>query len=160
MPTGAGFRSGRLSIDYDNGGGVNVSAVRDLQAVATNRAYLSIFDSEFGGCDDTCNPYFFGTIGVGMTIERTFRVVNNGAVATTSIVDGGALLYPFSYKNSSFPGTGGTCTGTVASGTTCTLVLIFGPGIAGTFPGTVDLTYQDGLGATQSTRRRMSGTGQ
>jgi hypothetical protein len=70
----------------------------------------------------------------------------------------GIISIVFNFLNGTFPGTGGTCTTTLASGSTCTIVLSFQPSAAITYSGYLTLNYNDGL-RTQSEKKELSGKG-
>ena len=67
----------------------------------------------------------------------------------------------FSYKGGAFPGTGGTCTSTLAgSSTTCDVILIYTPTAVGMTTSDIDITYHNGVIGGNIANRGVEGTGQ
>lgn len=93
----------------------------------------------------------FGSVQAGATQTHTFTVSNNGSATATSLA-GEALSAPFSYLGGSYPGTGGTCSATLVSGTTCTIVLSFAPTVSGAYEGILTLNYFSGAVSYKSKR--------
>jgi hypothetical protein len=150
-PSGSGTRSAVLTLSYSDGLATE-SATRSLTATATAAAFLTILDNQnsFGG-----PPSFdFGTWGVATT--HTFTVTNSGAQSATSMMDGGTLSAPFSFAGG-YPGTGGNCGTSLASGASCTIVVTFTPSGSTSASGAVSIGYQDGV-ASQMAARNLTGT--
>ncbi len=146
-PTTAGVQTDAIDISYDDGVVVQ-SASRNLQGTGVPPALLSISDG----------PTFdYGAVVSTGFADKTFTVNNSGSLSATSI-SGGGLSAPFAYKGGSYPGTGGTCGGTINSGASCTIVVTFNPTATGPFSSTVSLGYQDGAQA-QTATRAVQGTG-
>ena len=68
------------------------------------------------------------------------------------------LAAPFAFAGGTYPGTAGTCAGTLAGGASCTLVVDYAPVALGALTDTIDLNYNDGL-VLQSATRDVTGTG-
>src|SRR4029079_12652939 len=101
------------------GTGVSARAARSPAGSQTNLALLQVHDwseSDNGGGD------FYDLGVVGVAVEHTFTITNDGAQPATMMVDGGALDNGFSWKGTGYPGTDGTCTNTLAAGAHCTVV--------------------------------------
>src|SRR5262249_36597418 len=98
-----------------------------------------------------------GVVGVGHSTDRTLTVSNVGGAGASAIAFA-ALSPPYSWSGGAFPGTGGTCTTTLASGTSCAVVITVAPTTGGTFATTGQATFNDGS-ATQSARRSLTGQG-
>ena len=103
------------------------------------------------------DPYDFGNVTVGATATRTFTLQNTGAVAATA-VGGSGLVAPFSFLGGSYPGTGGTCGATINASANCTVVVEFAPTSAIASNDTMDIDYNNGVGA-QTSSRQVTGTG-
>jgi hypothetical protein len=158
-PAGSGPRSSKITLNYTNAASVaQPAAFRDVMGTATLAALVSISDGNGGGCGESCGPYTFGSIPVGTTAEQTFFLDNNGAVAATALSDAGTLALPFKFKGGTYPGTGGTCGATLASGGNCSLVVVYAPTSVTTSAGKLGINYDDGQGATRALSRSLSGT--
>ncbi len=77
------------------------------------------------GATDAQN-YDFGAVTQGQKKEVTIVVSNSGEESATTLNDAG-LEAPFSLKGGTFPGTGGTCTDTLAGGASCNVVIEYAP---------------------------------
>ena len=73
-------------------------------------------------------------------------------------VTGGGITAPYTYKGGSYPGTGGTCGGTINVATPCTIVVTFTPTATGVANDTINIGYNNGASVTSSTRA-VTGTG-
>ncbi len=145
-PTANGTQTATLSLAY-NDGAANQTATRAMTAVGADPASLSISDGA---------TYDYGTKARGSSTDKTFTVTNSGGVSATSVSASG-LSAPFTFKGGTYPGTGGTCSSTVAVGT-CTMVVTYAPTANGSLSVTLQLDYSDTVNA-QSTTRDITGTG-
>ena len=91
----------------------------------------------------------FGTRPDGSSTDEVFTITNTGGFLASAIVPG-SLGSGFSYKAGAFPGTGGTCSTTLAASATCTIVVTFAPTVPGSVSATLSLGYNDGAGAKTS----------
>ncbi len=80
----------------------------------------------------------------GQTQDVTLTVLNSGGTDATQIVDLTAQSSTLSYKGGAYPGTGGTCAGSLAAGSTCTLVVTLVAPTTGRRTSLVVLQYYDG----------------
>lgn len=115
--------AGNLTVAYDDGF-AQVQATRSLTATATALALLRLNDNE--GCPDCGNGGSYQVGPVGQPVEHTFWLHNVGGQDATALA-AAALSTGFSFKGGTFPGTGGTCTQTLAKGAQCSMVLAFSP---------------------------------
>ncbi len=146
-PTSAGVQTDTIEISYDDGVAGQMSS-RALTGTGVPPALLTLSDG----------PTFdFGAVVSTGSQDKTFTVNNSGSLSATSVT-GGGLSAPFTYKGGAYPGTGGTCGGTINASATCTIVVTFNPTATGPFSSTVSLGYQDGAQA-QSATRPVQGTG-
>ena len=145
-PTSVGVSSKSLTLSYQNGYGA-ASASATLSGEGLAQAIISMS----GG-----NPYSFGTTNIGGAIDKSFTLTNAGSVSGTNIA--GSFTSVFRFKGGTFPGTGGTCTTTLAAGTSCTVVVSFSPLAATSYSGLFSLSYNDGL-RLQTELKNLSGTG-
>jgi hypothetical protein len=143
----AGAASDTIIVSYNNGA-ASTSATRDVTGTAVNVASLAISDG---------STYNFGSVALAASADHTFTVNNSGVVSATSMV-GSGLAAPFTFKGGSYPGTAGTCSGTLAGSSSCTIVVNYAPGSAGPFSDTLDLTYNNGLTTGLVTSRAMTGS--
>ncbi len=144
-PTANGTQTATLSLAY-NDGAANQTATRAMTAVGADPASLSISDG---------TTYDYGTKARGSSTDKTFTITNGGGVSATSVTDSG-LSAPFTFKGGTYPGTGGTCSATIAVGT-CTVVVTYAPTANGNLSVTLQLDYSDTVNS-QSTTRAMTGT--
>jgi hypothetical protein len=158
-PSGSSTRTSTVTISYADPAAAPMAPVtRSLTATSTLAAIVTIGDGAGGGCGESCGPYDFGSTSVGTTIEHTFNLMNSGAVAA-ALTDKGGLALPFKYKGGTYPGTGGTCGASLASGASCALVVVFAPTVVGSVTSGFDLAYDDGLGVGHGLHRSVSGQG-
>ena len=95
---------------------------------------------------------------MGTSSEAQFFLNNNGGATATLLSDSGRSRCPSSTRGH-LPGTGGNCGTTLASGSSCLLVVVFAPGTPTTSAGLLGINYHDGLGGTPGISRSLSGTG-
>jgi hypothetical protein len=85
----------------------------------------------------------FGETDVGESATKFFYVQNSGGVTATSIT-GAGLAAPFAFAGGSFPGTGGTCTSTLAAGDMCKFFVEFLPTYESVFKDSIEISYNNG----------------
>ncbi len=93
----------------------------------------------------------------GVPVDHEFTVRNDGGGPATMAGSAGAMGTGFSWKDGTYPGTGGDCGAMLAIGATCKLVVTFTPSGPATLFGQVRVAYNDG-GATRTAIRAMIGT--
>jgi hypothetical protein len=147
-PTANGALSDILDVTYADGTGSTITLSRTFQGTGAAPGALTI----------TNVGYNFGTKSVGSTNTQSFTLQNTGGVDVTSIT-GSGLAAPFTFNNggNTFPG-GGTCTGTLTPGQTCTLVVKWAPTGAGAQSDTIDINFDNGVAAGQLLQNTISGT--
>ncbi|OQW53503.1 MAG: hypothetical protein A4S09_07870 [Proteobacteria bacterium SG_bin7] len=145
-PSTVATHNATLQINYNNGFGAT-NAQRPMTGVGIAPATLAFSPS---------TTYDFGTHAVTEPTDVTFTVTKGGT-AVASSMSGSALSTPYSYKGGSYPGTGGTCSTSLSSGT-CTVVVTYTPNSASVHNSTVAMNYFDGAN-NQSTSRSLTGTG-
>lgn len=84
----------------------------------------------------------FGSQFVGSSQSKVITLQNTGN-ATAQILTTSFLNNPFSFLGGSFPGTGGTCTATLAPTESCTFTVVFNPSISGNFASQFLVQYHD-----------------
>ncbi len=136
-----------MTVNYFNGSTFQ-TATRSLVGTGATPAVLTISEAD---------PYNYGSVAVGSTTSHTFTVTNSGGVSATSM-NGSGLAAPYTFTGGVFPGTGGTCSSTLAAGTTCTLVVEFAPTVAGVASDQIEINYNDGATA-QLVSRGVTGGG-
>ena len=146
-PSGIGTHNDTIDINYNDGASVQVAS-RDVTGTGAAPAVLSISESD---------PYNYGSITSATTASHTFTITNSGGVPATTIHETG-LASPYNFKGGTFPGTGGTCSPTLATSANCTIVVDFTPPTGGTYNDSIDINYLDGAGA-QVSSRSVTGTG-
>ena len=122
----------------------------DMNDLASYVAFL-----QFG--DDPADQTAFLTSAVfpesadGASQDLTLTITNTGPTDATAIAystDPTKMMdAPFSFKDGTYPGTGGTCATELAAGESCDLVLTFDPddGVAQEFSDTFEITYDNGI---------------
>lgn len=146
-PIAAGLQTDNIRFTYFNSVSTD-SVERAIKGVATTPALLELSESPF---------YDYGTQAISSVAEHIFNLTNNGNSPATSLA-GGTILAPFSFKDGLFPGTGGSCTGTLNNGSSCTVVITYAPTTAALHTGQVSITYNNGAGPDTVTRD-VQGTG-
>jgi hypothetical protein len=94
---------------------------------------------------------------VGGGANHVFTVSNTGGVPATGISEVG-LAAPFTYVGGSYPGTGGTCAGSLANGSSCDIAVRYAPSSTGTDSDLIEFSYNNGVTSTTSTRQ-VQGSG-
>ncbi len=102
-------------------------------------------------------PFNYGNVAVGASVNQTFTLTNSGGLTATALV-GGGLAAPFTFLGGAYPGTGGTCAATLGSSATCTVVVNYSPGASGAHSDTIQIDYHDGV-APQTVTRTVQGVG-
>ncbi|MCB0367798.1 MAG: choice-of-anchor D domain-containing protein, partial [Bdellovibrionales bacterium] len=146
-PTATGVHSDTVEINYNDGTGPQI-ATRDVTGTGATVALLSLSDGP---------TYDYGTQAIGSTNDHIFTMNNTGGLPATALLDLG-LTAPFSFKGGSYPGTGGTCSATLAASASCVLVVTYAPTTTGIHTDTIQVSYNDGL-APQTVSRDLQGTG-
>lgn len=146
-PITTGTHTRTLTLDYNNGT-LTRQVSTTIRGKSLAQAIIGISES---------NPFNMGTVKVGVEIDKTFTIYNGGEVSGTTL-SGSFDHTAFSFKGGSFPGTGGTCTQTLAGGGNCTIVLRFLPPAATHYEGTFTLSYHDGL-RVQNEWKNLRGSG-
>lgn len=146
-PTNVGIKNQTLSLSYDNGTGARTKTTL-LTGESLAQAIISVSES---------NPYNFGITNINGFIDKAFTLTNTGSVTGTDL-SGSFDIGVFTFKDGSFPGTGGTCTTSLSAGSFCTIVLRFKPVAAVSYTGSFTLNYHDGL-RVQTEYKNLTGTG-
>jgi hypothetical protein len=154
-PAGPGSYAGTLGVAYDDGTGAGQLATRALTGSATSYALLTVHDwsqTDFGGS----GSFDFGTVGIA--VEHTFTITNDGAQTATMMMDAGGLGNGFAWKGTSgYPGTFGTCGASLAAGAYCTVVVTFTPSGNKPLTSTMLIQYYDGA-SIQYVKHGLSAT--
>lgn len=146
-PTVIGTDTANLVISYDING---TPYTATLQLTGYTQSVLTISDGP---------TYDYGIKAVGSITDKVLTVSRSAGGATATSMGAPVLTAPFSFKGGSYPGTGGTCTGTLTSSTpSCTIVVTYSPTTLAPHSGTITLFYFDGINNT-STTRPIAGTG-
>jgi hypothetical protein len=133
-PTVTGIHNGSFTLSYHDGA-TTQTITKSFTGESKKQAILSI---------SPVSPQSFGTLNSGQTSDLTFTITNDvtSFFSATSLAASG-LSAPITYAGGTFPGTGGTCTTTLAPGS-CTIVLRFSPVAAGVFSRTMVFTFNNG----------------
>ena len=72
---------------------------------------------------------FNSGVTVGSSQDKTVTLTNSTGTGITlgTFIIGGAQAAEYSFKGGSYPGVGGTCSGYISGGASCTIVLTFTP---------------------------------
>lgn len=139
-PTTAQSYTGNLAISYTNGY-TSVTTNVPLTGTGAPTAVLSFSSA----------TYDFGDIIQTQTTTQTITVNHSGPIAANSMSTN-SLSAPYSFKGGTYPGTGGTCTDSLSSGS-CTMVIDFAPTTTGIKNQTLSLSYDNGTTSrTKSTQ--------
>lgn len=104
--------------------------------------------------------YDYGTIAAGTPADKVFTLTNTSYVAVTDIAGAaftGTNPTTYSFKDGTFPGTGGDCGATLVGFGACTFVVSASHGSAATRTATINITYRDGV-STQTATRPVTAT--
>ncbi len=142
-PTSSGSQNESIVLSYNDGSGSKTLTIT-LTGTGTPAATLSMPNTDFG------------TTSVNSVVEKTITISNSSTIQPSSLTVTN-LPSGFSFKNGSFPGTGGSCGGTWS--TSCTIVMIFNPTTAASYSGTLSFSYNDGTNTTKSVSATLIGVG-
>jgi len=146
-PVVVGLDTGTLTIDYSVQG---VDSQTTLGLSGYTQAVLTISDGP---------TYNYGIKAVGSITDFTLTVSRTGGGAAATSMGSPVMSAPFSYKGGTYPGTGATCTSTLATGApSCTIVVTYSPTTLASHSDTLTLSYNNGI-ANTSTTRAFAGTG-
>src|SRR5206468_12326418 len=95
---------------------------------------------------------------VGASATHEFFVTNTGG-ATASALSALGIGTGFGYVGGNYPGSGGSCSTSLAAGSSCTVEVQFQPAAPGLTAGTVTLSYQDATATSFSAGRVVRGVG-
>lgn len=166
-PTEAGNDTATLSLSYFDG---TATQSETLDLTGTGEAADDGDDND-GDDDDVVDStaaslsvsdgatYNFGTLNIiTETASKTFTVSNSGDASATSLT-GSGLAAPFTFSGGTYPGSGGTCGTTLASGASCTVIISYDPTTVATHSDTLVMTYHNNQSAGQTATRAIQGTG-
>ena|GEM_PF-1791313 len=102
-------------------------------------------------------PFDFGLVANGGSSQHTFTITNIGQYQATGLT-GSGLLAPYSFFGGSYPGSGGSCTGNLAGGDSCDIVVSYAPTVSVLDNDTILIDYNDGQGIQQLSLN-IQGTG-
>ena len=146
-PTSTGAQTSGISLSYFDGL-FSQTSMRTLNGNAVTPANLGLSDGP---------SYDFGSQPIGLAVSKTFTLTNSGGFAASAI-SGSGLSAPFNFNGGAYPGTGGTCAGTLAPAGTCTIVVVYQAVAATGSAATMSNGYTDG-NTTQTSTRDLTGTG-
>lgn len=145
-PTTASLSSGSFGISYLHGT-ISSSVSVSLTGNGVAPSSLSLSNSP---------SYSFGSVAVSSTADHSFVLTNSGS-GTASNIWGYGLSAPFAFAGGAFPGTGGSCTSSLAAGQSCTIVGRFSPTANGTFLNNLSVSFSSG--GSFNISRSLSGVG-
>lgn len=139
-----------ITLAYHDGA-TRRAVTRPVRGGYASRAYLVIGDApgDTGGASYAPPDHDYGTAGIPQ--DHTFFVQNTGAQPAVAL-RGGGLEEGFSFKGGSYPGSGGTCGSSLASGEHCTVVVTFTPIGDGPRSSTLTIAYDNGFEKEPATR--------
>lgn len=100
------------------------------------------------------NPLTFGTVASGSSSGNVTLTLQNTGGATATTMSGASMSGHFNYATGSYPG-GGTCSGALTAGSSCTIIVRFNPTTTGVLNGSITVTAAGGATATLN----LTGTG-
>jgi hypothetical protein len=145
-PSSTGPWSGTLDITAESGSG-NVSLTRTVSLEAKSPALVTSPDAAVG----------FADTNVGASVQEIVIIENTGSLPATGI-SGSIVGSNFSFVGNAYPGTGGTCGGSLAVGASCTVLLRFSPTAAQAYSASLQLSHHDGA-QLQAFSLPLEGTG-
>lgn len=145
-PTATGLVSDTMEINYNNG------ASAQMVSGGVQGDGLSVANLTF----DLSPTVNFTTTTVGASSVVTVTVTNTGQSAASAMSATGVTI-PFEFSGGVYPGGGGTCGASLAGGSSCTLILVFGPVSVNSYTATMSLGYFNGA-ATVSSTLNLAGT--
>ncbi len=146
-PTVVGSDSATLTVSYQVNG---VTYTSNMSLTGYTQAILAISDGA---------TYDYGIKAVGSVTDKVLTVSRAAGGASATNLGAPVLPAPFSFKGGNYPGTGGTCSGTLPNTiTSCTIVVTYNPMTLAAHNTTITLFYNDGISNT-STTRALAGTG-
>lgn len=104
--------------------------------------------------------YDYGTIAAGTPADKVFTLTNTTYVAVNTVAGAaftGSNPSTYSFKDGTFPGTGGDCGTSLVGFGACTFVVTANHGTAVTRTATINITYNDGV-AAQTAQRPVTAT--
>lgn len=138
-PTTEGTYSSTFKLKYSNG---LVSMPIELKIEGKTSGRL-LWTSP-----SSLNYLNFGENAVASSADLTITLTNPGSTTVSSIAVASdhALAAPFSFAGGTYPGTSGTCSTSLESGSagTCLLQIRFNPTVIGAYGDLVEITYHDG----------------
>lgn len=114
-----GAKTGTLELSYDNG--------EEEQSFEID--FIGTIEGAVLEAETTHN---FFRVAKNSTNEAEIEITNNGNITAASLANGFTPASPFSYKGFAYPGSGGTCTTSLAAGASCTIVIQYVPTGTGT----------------------------
>ncbi len=142
---------GGVTVDMPASAASDTAGNPSTAAIQFSRAYQLPAMLSFANT----STHDFGTVASGGFADVTMLINKSGTPNATAVTEI-SLAAPFAFKGGSFPGTGGTCTTTIAG--TCSIVVTFSPTAAGSFNDFVQLQYNN-ASTTVSVSRAITGTG-
>lgn len=127
--------SGNLSLSYFDAT-KNTTVTRALKGVGKGMAIAVLEFKDLSAVD-------FGLVKAKSVVNKKITVKNNGS-ATAKNITAVALSSGFSFAGSKFPGTGGTCSKSLAANASCVLSLNFSGNSEGKFKSTLSLNFNNG----------------
>ncbi len=154
--SGAASGASRFGVSQElDLGASTVVTTRAVLGISSDRALLLINDC--AGCAlNTATPYDFGAAGI--PTSHAFTLANRGRRAATAIAPAGALGTDYAFPGGAYPGTGASCSVTLAPGATCTIIVTLTPRGTGPRPGLLALAYADTVGSGAGATRTLTGT--
>lgn len=137
-PASSGVHTDSIEIYYNDSVSAQVAS-RGVTGTGAAPAVLSI--------SGTTN---FGLVTVGNPQPGTFTVTNSGGVNAFTLFSN-SLTAPYTYLGGSFPGSGGTCSASLAPASSCTVVVEFVPTSPITFNEVIEVLYNNGVTGQMAT---------
>lgn len=132
-PKALGAVSNALIFSYFDGVATQYMSL-NLQGAGASVAYLK---TNLG------KRFDFGVTSTGTPHQKHVVIENIGAGALSNLsLTFGATA--FAYAGGSFPGTGGSCTNSLATATACTVVIAYSSASAGSVSSTISFSYNNG----------------
>ena len=94
---------------------------------------------------------FLGATVAGTSIDYVLKIKANGGLSLHDLMVSIETNDPVSFKGGVYPGEGGTCSDSLKSGETCTIVLFYEPVDTASHAALIHFSYRDSLKSYQNT---------
>lgn len=91
---------------------------------------------------------FIGAVSVGTTLDFELTLKSTGGLDVTGILPAIVTSDPITFKDGTYPGTGGDCGSELKSGSTCKIILTYAPTNLASHLASLNFTYADAIASS------------